>query len=205
VTQTGRHGNFPMMFGGPNTDPDFFKKYPVTHVAVVDVPDESFLKDYKNISSQAERVTSYSVRNLPVTIFRVAEVGGNPRAGQYKLSAFEQLKSRIRGASMDSVLVTMPRWVEDSANCFSGWRWLGDLFARYGDPDKALDAYQRASGFFPDDYLLLAQMGDTAWEIYRKGAGTDMLQRAIDLWSRALRLNPRNPILAERLAQVRGR
>jgi hypothetical protein len=205
LTQTGFHGNFPAMFGVAHADPDFFKKFPVTHVAIVDVADEPFFRDYKSIAQAAERVTTYSVRNLPITVFRVAELGGNSRAGGYRPSAFEQLQLRIRGRSMDSVLAAAPGWIKDSANCFSGWRWLGDLFARYGENDQALDAYQQAAGFFPDDYLLWAQMGDMAWEIYRKGAGSDMLQRAIDAWSQAQHLNPRNPKLAERLAQVRGR
>ncbi len=205
LTQTGRHGNFPAMFGVAHADPEFFKKYPVTHVAIVDVADEPFFKDYKPIADQAERVATYSVRNLPITIFRVAELGGNPQASTYKQSAFERMQLRIRGWGVDSLLAQAPNWVRDSADCFSGWRWLGDLFARYGAADKALDAYQRATTFFPDDYMLWAQMGDVAWEVYRKGAGNEMRDRAANAWRRAQLLNPRNPQLAERLAQVRGR
>ena len=204
LTQTGRHGNLPAMLGGPNADSAFFKKFPVTHVAITDVPDEPFFHDYKSIAQVAQRVTTYTLRNLPIAVFRVAELGGNARAGEYQLSPFEQLQLRIRGCPVDSMLVIAPQWISDSVNCFTGWRWLGDLFARYGEPDKALDAYRRAAGFFPDDYLLWARIGDMAWEIYRKGAGSDMRQRAIDAWSRAKRLNPWNPKLAERLAQVRG-
>ena len=49
---------------------------------------------------------------------------------------------------------------------------------RHRDLGRALEAYQRATTFFPDDYMLWAQMGDVAWEVYRKGAGNDMLDRA---------------------------
>jgi hypothetical protein len=205
LTQTDGLGNFPAMFGVAHADPDFFKKYPVTHVAIVDVPNEPFFRDYKTIAESAQRVATYTVRNLPITIFRVAHQGGNPRAEQYKLSAYERMQLHFQGWSTDSLLAVAPQWVQDSANCFSGWRWLGDLIARYGDPQKALDAYQRAADFFPDDYFLWAQMGDAAWEVYRKGAGADMLDRAASAWRRAQHLSPRNPKIAERLAQVRGR
>jgi tetratricopeptide (TPR) repeat protein len=196
--------NFPAMFGVSEVDRKFFQKFPVTHVAEVDDQNQSFVKNYPNIANNAERVATYTIRNLPVTVFRVAELGGNTTAMQYPLSAFESFRQRVAGDSLDALLRYLPDWIADSGNHFTGWRWLGDTYTRANRLDEAIDAYEHAASFYPDDFFLWAQIGDVSWQYYRTGGDSQFGDRAVEAWSHALALNPENPQLLARLSRANG-
>ncbi len=204
LAQSDSMKTFPAMFGVSEVDRDFFETFPVTHVAEVDDQNQPFNKNYPSIAGGAPRVTTYTIRNLPVKIVRVAELGGNPQAERYSLSAYERMRQQAADLSLDSVLTFLPEWIADSGNHFSGWRWLGDAYSRANRLEEALDAYEHAVAFFPDDFFLWAQIGDISWEYYRTGGATEYGDRAIEAWSRALELNPRNPQLLARLSSAGG-
>jgi cytochrome c-type biogenesis protein CcmH/NrfG len=105
----------------------------------------------------------------------------------------------------DSVLMFLPAWIADSADHYSGWRWLGDLYYNSGRLEDALGAYDHASRSFPDDFSLWALIGEASWEIFRTGGSGDYREKAIDAWTRALRLNPGHPRLQEAMARAYGR
>ena len=205
LTQSQRLGNFPAMFGVSEVDHDFFRKYPITHVAEVDQQDQPFFRNYPDIAKGAEPVTTYFIRNMPIAIYRVSAVGGNPDASAYRPSDFERMRSSCKDRPRDSVLSFLPTWVEDSADFYSGWRWLGDLYYNSDRLEDARAAYSRAAETFADDFSLWALIGDVSWEIFRQGAGGEDRQQAIDAWTRAASLNPRNPQLAERMNRAYGR
>jgi tetratricopeptide (TPR) repeat protein len=193
------------MFGVSKPDLEFFSKYPVTHAAEVDQPDLQFYENYPEVVENSARVTTYFIRNLPITIFRVAEAGGNPQAGEYELSSFEHMRARCEGLDRDSVLLFLPGWIADSADYYSGWRWLGDVYYRHGTLDSALNCYQRAVDDMAGDFSLWALIGDLSWEIFRGGASGEYRQQAIAAWTRAMELSPNNPQLAQRLSRAYGR
>lgn len=205
LTQDKRLGNFPAMFGVSKADQQFFQKYPVTHVAEVDQPDQPFFKNYPEISKSADQITTYFIRNLPISIFRVASVGNNPEAAGYHLSDFERMRQRCEGLPRDTVLSFLPQWVADSANLYSGWRWLGDMYYTSDRLDDARDAYRHAAETFSDDFSLWALIGDVSWEIFRQGSGGEDHQQAVDAWTHALRLSPGNPQLLDRMNRAYGR
>jgi cytochrome c-type biogenesis protein CcmH/NrfG len=193
------------MFGVSTPDTIFFARFPVTHVIDVDQPNQPFFKNYPRIVEQSARVATYTVRNLGIGVFRVSGAGGNPQAAQYVPSAFERKRASVPSAPTDTALAYLAGWVADSANFFSGWRWLGDAYFVRGDLPNALEAYTHAIGFFPDDFFLWAQIGDVSWEMFRTGSPETYRDRAADAWSRAVRFNPRNPQLMERLNRVKAR
>lgn len=199
-----RLGNFPAMFGVSTVDHEFFQKFPVTHVAEVDDKNQPFFKNYPQISEQSDRVTTYTIRDLPVSVVRVAESGGNPQAEAYQPSSYERMRHASQDRPLDSVLAYLPQWIADSGDCFSGWRWLGDLYTRANRLDEALNSYEKAAGYFPDDFYLWAQIGDVSWEIFRGGATSNYRDIARDAWIRAEMLSPGNPQLMNRLARVNG-
>lgn len=205
LTQGGAIGNFPAMFGVSTPDTAFFARFPVTHVIDVDQPGQPFFKNYPEIAAQAARVASYTIRNLGISVFRVSGAGGNPQAARYVPSAFERKRAEMPSAPTDTLLAYLAGWVADSANHFSGWRWLGDAYFVRGDLPNALNAYSRAAEFFPSDFFLWAQIGDVSWEMFRTGSSSEYRDRAAQAWSRAAQFNPRNPQLMERLSRVNAR
>jgi hypothetical protein len=204
LTQHRRIGNFPAMFGVSKPDYDFFRKYPVTHVAEVDLQDQRFFRDYPDIAEGAQRVTTYVIRNLPIAIYRVSAVGENAEASTYNPSSFERMRSYCGGLPRDTVLSFLPEWIADSADCYSGWYWLGDVYYSSGRLGEALDAFQRAARTASDNYLLWALIAEVSWQIFRTGSSGEYRQLAIDAWTRAMQLNPKDPRLAAGLAKAYG-
>jgi tetratricopeptide (TPR) repeat protein len=174
-------------------------------VAEVDQPDQPFFKNYPVISQNAERVTTYYIRNLPISIYRVAALGNNPDAAGYQLSDFERMRKACAGLPRDTVLSFLPQWIADSADVYSAWRWLGDLYYNSDRLEDARDAYRHAARMFSDDFSLWTLIGDVSWDKFRQGSGGEDHQRAVDSWSHALRLSPGNPQLLERMNRAYGR
>ncbi|HUU45438.1 MAG TPA: tetratricopeptide repeat protein [Acidobacteriota bacterium] len=183
---------------------DFFSRYPITHVVVEDKRDGPFFQDYPDLARTAERVTTYTIRDLRVVVLRIAHAVENPEARRYVLTPFERLRLDIRGLEPDTMPAVIAPLVADSADTYSGWRLLGDAYNRIDSLDAALKAYQRALTHNPDDFVLLAQAGDVSWNKYRTIGGPVDRDAAAELWRRALTLNPGNPHLIQRLSRVGG-
>ncbi|MEW5701729.1 MAG: hypothetical protein AB1792_05830 [Candidatus Zixiibacteriota bacterium] len=181
----------------------FFAERPITHVVVEDKSDAPFFKEYPQIAQAAERVTTYTVRNLRYAVLRVAEIGGNPEASSYRPSFFERLRGSLGQQPLDTLLKELTQRVADSADNFSGWWFAGDLYHRANRPDQAIYAYERALAFYPDDFVLLGQTGEVYWQRYSTVGGPLDKSRAVDYWSRALRLVPGNKYLIDRLTMAR--
>lgn len=181
---------------------DFFAVRPITHVIVEDKQDGAFFKDFPQLSQSASKVTNYTVRNLRIGVWRVAESGGNAKAQTYVPSFFERLRQEPAHRPLDSIVMDLAQRVADSANHYSGWAFAADLLRRTDRKSEAVDAYSKALAFYPDDFVLLAQAGDFSWEIYRTDGGPPERDRAVEYWQRALRVTPNNPQILERLRQA---
>lgn len=181
---------------------DFFSAKPITHVIVEDKPDGAFFKDFPQLAQSAAKVTSYTIRNLRIGVWRVAESGGNEQAKAYAPTFFERLRMEPASRPMESVLADLTQRIADSANFYSGWAYAADLYRRSDRKAEAVNAYSKALEFYPDDFVLLGQAGDLSWELYRTDGGPAERDRAIDLWNRALRVTPNNPQILERLRQA---
>ncbi len=181
---------------------DFFSAKPITHVIVEDKPDGAFFKDFPQLSQSAAKVTNYTIRNLRIGVWRVAESGGNEQAKLYQPSFLERLRLEPATRPLESILVDLNQRVSDSANYYSGWAFAADLYRRADRKPEAVRAYSKALEFYPDDFVLLGQAGDLSWEIYRTDGGPAERDRAVELWQRALRVTPNNPQILERLRQA---
>jgi hypothetical protein len=181
---------------------DFFAVKPITHVIVEDKQDGAFFKDFPQLAQGAAKVTNYTIRNLRIGVWRVAEFGANPQAQTYVPSFFERLRQEPAHRPLDSIVIDLSQRVADSANNYSGWAFAADLLRRTDRRAEAVEAYSKALSFYPDDFVLLAQAGDFSWEIYRTDGGPPERDRAVEYWQRALRVTPNNPQILERLRQV---
>jgi len=181
---------------------DFFSAKPITHVIVEDKQDGAFFKDFPQLAQSAAKVTSYTIRNLRIGVWRVAESGGNEQAKTYQLTFLERLRMEPATRPMESFLTDLTQRIADSANFYSGWAFAADLYRRSDRKAEAVNAYSKALEFYPDDFVLLGQAGDLSWELYRTDGGPAERDRAVDLWNRALRVTPNNPQVLERLRQA---
>jgi hypothetical protein len=181
---------------------DFFAARPITHVIVEDKQDGAFFKDFPELAQGASKVTNYTVRNLRIGVWRVAESGGNSQAQSYALSFYERLRLEPALRPLDSIVMDLSRRVADSANHYSGWAFAADLLRRTDRKAETVEAYDRALSFYPDDFVMLAQAGDFSWEMYRTDGGPPERDRAVGYWQRALRVTPNNPQILERLRQA---
>jgi ABC-type nickel/cobalt efflux system permease component RcnA len=180
----------------------YFADNPITHVIVEDKPDGPWFKDFPDLSRGAAKITTYTIGHLRIGVWRVAEIGGNPRAEAYAPSFLERLHAEVGKQPMDSLLSGLTQRVADSANSYSGWAFAADLLHRANRDDEALDACRHALAFYPDDFVLLAQAGDLSWEKYRTVGGPQDRDEAVRYWTRAGELSPGNPGLADRLHQA---
>jgi cytochrome c-type biogenesis protein CcmH/NrfG len=181
----------------------FFADRPITHVVAEDKADAAFFKAYPRIAEAAERVTTYTIRNLRIAVLRVAQTGGNAQAATYQLSFLERLRGELGRRPLDSLLAGLTQRIADSADHFSGWFFAADLYHRANRVDEAIYAYERALAFYPDDFVLLGQIGEVYWQRYSTVGGPADKQKAVESWSRALDLLPGNRYLTERLALAR--
>ncbi len=184
---------------------EFFAAKPITHVIVEDKQDGAFFKDFPQLAQSALKVTDYTIRNLRIGVWRVAESGGNEQAKTYQPTFLERLRLEPASRPLDSILADLTQRVSDSANFYSGWAFAADLYRRVdrkAERAQAVNAYAKALEFYPDDFVLLGQAGDLSWEIYRTEGGPAERDRAVDLWKRALRVTPNNPQILERLRQA---
>ncbi|MBI3873242.1 MAG: glycosyltransferase family 39 protein [candidate division Zixibacteria bacterium] len=181
---------------------DFFAIRPITHVITEDKPDAPFFKDFPELAHKAERVTTYTIRNLRIVVLRVSESGGSPKAAEYKPTFLERLRDELHTRPMDSLLMGLSRRVADSADTYSGWSLAAEVYHKVDSVDEAIDCYRRALAHDPDDFVLLAQAGDITWERYRTVGGPADREEAVGYWKRALEISPGNKQLTERLAQA---
>jgi tetratricopeptide (TPR) repeat protein len=177
----------------------FFQRFPITHVIVEDKADEPFIREFNELAWTADIVTVYTVGELSIVVLRVAELTDNPVADAYIRSPFERMQQRLRTLPQDSLFAYVSRFVADSASHYSGWAFLGDLYARVDSVDAALASYARAIEYAPDDFVLLAQYGSVSWQKYRTDGGPQDRERAIRLLRRAHELSPGNTLVRQLL------
>lgn len=202
ITQTASSPVGLIHFFSLQESSDFFAAKPITHVIVEDKPDGAFFKDFPQIAAKASKVTVYTIRNLRIGVWRVAEQGGNPQAAAYQPTFMERLRMEPGRRPLDSLLSDLTQRVADSADHYSGWAFAADLFRRADRKDEAMNAYLKALDHAPDDFALLGQAGDLSWELYRTVGGPAERDRAVAFWQRAMRVSPNNPAIVDRLRQA---
>jgi|GEM_PF-1750799 len=180
----------------------FFERMPITHVVIEDKLDSAFPDEYPDLAFNSEVVAVYSVRDLRIIVLRVAGLTGNPEADAYQLTPFERMKHNLPSVPQDSLFLHVSRFVADSASHYTGWAYLADLYARVDSIDAALNAYEHALEFAPDDYVLLAEYGHTSWLKYRTDGGPPDRERAVRLFHRALDHSPNNTLIHQWLQQA---
>ena len=193
------------MFGVTKPDPELFRTYPITHLALErgGNRDRAF-KDYPEVMNQARIVTTYWLRNIPVDIYRMGEWTGNPKTANYSLSDFERTKMLIDGGETDSALVLLEEFVSHTPENYSAHEALMEMYFEMQEFEKAALSLEKAIGFHPTDFLAHQQLGSVYLGLGNQTRQDRYRDLAIEQWEIALRLFPNNRQLAAQLQSIRG-
>ena len=193
------------MFGVTKPDPELFRTYPITHLALErgGNRDRAF-KDYPEVMNQAKIVTTYWLRNIPVDIYRIGEWTGNPKTAGYSLSDFERAKMLIDGGETDSALVLLEEFVSHTPDNYSAYQALTEIYFGMEEFEKAALSSEKAIEFNPTDFVAHQQLGSVYLSLGNQTRQDSYRQLAIEQWEIALKLFPNNRQLAAQLQSIRG-
>jgi len=187
-------------------DPDFFLRYPITHVALsagLGQRARAFM-DYPEVMKNARPVTTYYLRNFPVQILRVAESSGNPETKNYKLSDFEKARLLIEEGQIDSAIAVLNRFVSRCPRNLSGYITLAQIYYARRDFEKAALFLEKASRSGPTNFLTHWFLGKIYLNLYNQEGDDSYRVLAMEESEKALKLYPQNAGLSARLKMIKG-
>jgi len=193
------------MFGVTKPDPQLFRTYPITHLALErgGNRDRAF-QDYPEVMTEAKIVTTYWLRNIPVDIYRIGEWTDNPETEKYPLSDFEKAKVLMEADQTDSALAWLEEFISQHPDNFSAYQAVTEIYYEMGEFEKAALSLEKAAQFNPTDFLVHQQLG-SVYLTLRNQTGEDSYRLlAIDQWEKALKLFPQNAKLATQLQRIKG-
>lgn len=193
------------MFGVTQPDPELFRTYPITHLALErgGNRDRAF-KDYPEVMNRAKIVTTYWLRYIPVDIYRIGEWTGNPNTEKYPISEFERAKMLIEEEETDSALVLLKEFVSRTPDNYSAHEALMEIYFEMEEFEKAALSLEKAIEFNPTDFVAHQQLGTVYLNLGNQTRQDSYVQLAIKEWEKALRLFPGNSQLAAQLQRIKG-
>jgi 4-amino-4-deoxy-L-arabinose transferase-like glycosyltransferase len=187
-------------------DPMLFKKYPITHLALESQGGnkQRAFQDYPEVMQDAQLVTTYILRGMPVEIYRVKGNTGNPQAQSYQLSDFEKAQVLIQEEKTDSAIVLLNQFNQKNPENLSAHIILSNILSQKGDYQKAISELEKAIQFDEKNFLLYYYLGFIYLQLSNLQKNPIHWQRGIEAWEKSLKLNPQNIQLAEQLKKIKG-
>jgi 4-amino-4-deoxy-L-arabinose transferase-like glycosyltransferase len=194
------------MFHPGDDDPDFFLRYPITHLAIEAEGGQrqQAFTDYPEVLRNAKLVTTYHLRNFPVHILRVTESSGNPDAEKYRMSDFEKAMLLIEEEQIDSAIVMLDQFVSRYPQNLSGYLTLAEINYDRQEYEKAASYLKTASRSAPTNSFIHEVLGTVYSEQYSQERGYNYRLLAIKEWEKALKLHPHNIRVLTQLEEIRG-
>ena len=146
-------------FGVEKPDRDFFKKFPITHLLIDPGNEDRARKDYPGLMGNADLVTSYAIRGMPVKLYRISEASPNPDAETYSPTDFELMKYWINRNDGDSATVYLNRFVASGKLSYSAEVYLAESYSGLKQFDAAIDHYHSALHLSPGDVSVAYRLG----------------------------------------------
>ncbi|UCD94575.1 MAG: hypothetical protein JSU69_00555 [Candidatus Zixiibacteriota bacterium] len=140
--------------GISDADPDLFRKYPVTHIAV-DVGASGAMIDRFPVFASAETVAEYWIRDTKILFVRIAGLTGSEEAASYQMTDYEKGRRFKDQQAFDSAQVYFERFAERFPENKSVLLALGDVYPFNRRLDDGLEALRSASKLYPDDFYVL--------------------------------------------------
>jgi tetratricopeptide (TPR) repeat protein len=203
------------MFGVAYVDTALFLRYPITHLALEqgDNAIKAF-KDYPEVMKNAPVLTTYVLRNLPVSIYRVAEWTKNPKSEKYQLSLFEKAKELLREKKLDSAAILFNRFIQEHPKSFSAYNSLSEIYLSKMESDTAVakkkEYLSQASNYLAkaveldrSNFLLYQKLGILYLNLANLEGSRTYWQKGIEEWEKSLKIMPQNTRLKEELERIK--
>lgn len=160
LTQENGLGCVHHMFGLKYVDPDYFNRFPITHLVIDEGNEQRARQDYPEVMSQAQLLATYGIRGYPIKLFRVAGATANSQASSYQPTEFEIARYWIDRQNSDSARACFERYLELGIPNYSADMALGTAYERENNHIKALEHLRKAVKFAPRDVLASYYLGN---------------------------------------------
>lgn len=206
LTQDNNLGFCFHMFGVAKVDPELFKRYPITHLALESRGGnkERAFQDYPEVMKDAKVVATYLLRGMPVEVYRIKEHTGNPQAEKYQLSDFEKAQILREEGKNDSAIVLLEQFNIRNPENVSAHLLLSDILSQKGDHQQAVSELEKAIEFDETNFILYYYLGYLYFQLSHLQNDPVLWERGIKAWEKSLKLNPRNLPLAQELKKIKG-
>jgi hypothetical protein len=147
------------MFGVSESNPDFFKEKPITHL-LLDYSNEKRAKtDYPVIMNSANMIMTYYIGLKPVKLYRIAGFTENESANKYHLSGFELMMETFKNNKSKIDTSFANRFIKRNPDNISVYLLLAEEAERDNVLTITEKMYKKAVEFSPTNYNLNARMG----------------------------------------------
>jgi 4-amino-4-deoxy-L-arabinose transferase-like glycosyltransferase len=148
------------MFGVSSADPNLFRKYPVTHLAVDEQNRDRAREDYPEIMDKAMLVSSYRIGRKKVWLYNIAGLTGNPRSDAYVRSVYEEAVEAMTRNDRVIARLKLGTYLHVFPENISGHILLARLNQDAGSWSEAEFSLKKAVEFSPTSYVLYVKLAD---------------------------------------------
>jgi hypothetical protein len=190
LTQANGKSSIIHMFGVSASDPDFFKKRPITHLLLDHANEKRAKSDYPVIMSSANQIMTYYVGLKSVKLYRIAGLTGNESANEYQLSDFEIMANSFNydSTSVDKSMAN--EFIEQNPNNISVYLLIAEEAEKDNILTVAEKMYKKAVEFSPTNYNLNARLGEFYKERFNLTGIDWYKQEGLKYYNNAIRYAP---------------
>ncbi len=177
------------MFGVSKPNPDFFKKFPITHLLVDSGNEKRAFKDYPKMMKNSSHILTYHIGRKKVRLYRISGNTGNPKADSYQPSDFEQLINVYNNSGQlnNQLAIQFLQKNPDNITCYM---FLAETAQRDSIYDLAEAMFKKAVEFSPTNYNLTARLAKFYEERFEQTKITEYKEKSLFYYDMAVWVSP---------------
>lgn len=178
---------------------DAFRKYAITHVAVVSQGDHSDVREkYPDAFAGWEMVLSYPIRckySDTIGIFRLPAEAGGVKIHDYERGLFEQGVDLAKARRFEEALDHLSRFSREKPGNADGHYLVGFMYNELGRPEEAIRSVEKAIALRPERAYYYFKLGGIYAGLGRNAESRRLLEISN-------RLNPRDSDVRDALDRM---
>jgi len=175
--------------GMTDSDPDFFRKVPVTHFVIDAESSGRIINKYPELEA-ADEIAKYWIRDSEILVVRISKRTGNPDAERYRPTDYEIGRDFMKAGIYDSAVVYLERFATNHPDCKSSLKNLLDLYPMFDMIDQAISAANWVVTLYPDDFSVLMSLGIFYQKLYVATGDTSFRDISRKAYEKVISKNP---------------